>query len=101
MKKLLISTLLASQLATANTVTLDWEPVYTDVLYRQLIDGELFGYRVYWGLESGNYTESIVTKSTTHQISGLKDSTIYYFAVAAVSALPYWRRWQKPPFCVT
>jgi hypothetical protein len=77
--------MLASQIALADTAILDWQPVYTDILYRQLVAGELYGYALYWGYGSGNYLGRIPVRDTTYEATGLADDTVYYFAVTAVS----------------
>ncbi|HEX7080395.1 MAG TPA: putative Ig domain-containing protein [Gammaproteobacteria bacterium] len=49
---------------------------------------DLAGYRVYWGTESGNYTESVEVMSpgvTTHVVENLGPGT-YYFVMTAVDS---------------
>ena len=46
------------------------------------------GYRVYYGLSSGNYTENIdVGKATTYTLTGLQDGQTYYIAATAYNDL--------------
>jgi len=48
-------------------------------------EGAIAGYRVYYGMESRRYTESVaVGKVTTATISGLTAGVVYYFAVTAI-----------------
>ena len=59
----------------ANSVTASWEAN---------VEPDLKGYKLYYGSESGNYTESIdVGKVTTKEITNLSDGSLYYFAVTA------------------
>jgi heparin/heparan-sulfate lyase len=44
-------------------------------------------YIIYYGTESGNYTNQVVTTSTSAKIDGLINGTTYYFAVACESLL--------------
>jgi hypothetical protein len=59
----------------ADSVTLAWDPsVSTNVA----------GYRVYYGVASGNYTNSVTVGSATNAtVSGLAGATTYYFAATA------------------
>ncbi|MGG1519053.1 polysaccharide lyase family 8 super-sandwich domain-containing protein [Paenibacillus oryzisoli] len=43
------------------------------------------GYKLLYGTESGNYTESLVISGNTAQIKGLHANTSYYFAVKAMN----------------
>lgn len=43
------------------------------------------GYKLVYGTESGNYTESLVTSGNTAEIKGLNANTTYYFAVKAIN----------------
>lgn len=46
------------------------------------------GYRLYYGLSSGNYTENIdVGKVTTYTLTGLQDGQTYYIATTAYNDL--------------
>lgn len=46
---------------------------------------EIASYRVYYGTESGNYTNSVVAgNTTTATVSGLSSGVTYYFAITAV-----------------
>lgn len=50
--------------------------------------GLVDGYKVYWGIESGNYTSSVdVGKTTTYTITGLTNGTTYYVAIKAYADL--------------
>ena len=45
---------------------------------------DLAGYRLYYGVGSGNYTDSVdVGNVTQHTVADLADDTIYYFALRA------------------
>jgi fibronectin type 3 domain-containing protein len=62
-----------------HAVTLEWDPnPETNVV----------GYRVYWGLASGNYawSDGVSAPSTTLTISNLQGNREYFFAVTAVDA---------------
>jgi hypothetical protein len=55
--------------AHAASVDLEWDPN---------IESELAGYKIYWGLSSGNYTSSKdAGKNTTATISGLDEGETY------------------------
>ncbi|MCC3372263.1 polysaccharide lyase family 8 super-sandwich domain-containing protein [Cohnella sp. REN36] len=43
------------------------------------------GYKLVYGTESGNYSESLVTSRTTAEIKGLNANATYYFAVKAIN----------------
>lgn len=63
---------------SARDVTLTWEPV----------EDEIRGYRLFWGLATGQYTDSIsVGVSTFYTVTDLSDQVKYYFAVKAID---YW-----------
>ena len=67
--------------AGTSNVTLQWDAPTTNVDGTPLTD--LAGYKVYYGNESGNYTNNIdVNNITTYEITNLADGT-YYFAVTA------------------
>ena len=80
-----------SQQEGSNTATLSWEAPTTNLNGTPLND--LAGYKVYYGVESGNYAETIDVGATSCQEVGLKTectTTIdnlntgkYYFAVTA------------------
>jgi len=64
--------------ATQSDVTLNWDASPS---------GNVSGYRVYFGAESGNYTNMTdVGNATTDTISGLEDGVTYYFVVSAYDA---------------
>jgi Fibronectin type III domain len=75
---LVISALLASAQVCAfatGSVTLAWEPS---------TDPTVIGYNLYYGGESGAYTNTISTDSTTNTVvSGLVEGMTYYFAATA------------------
>jgi len=56
--------------AQAGTIVLSWDATQGAT-----------GYHVYYGAQSGNYTDFITTSSTTATISGLQDCAAYYVAV--------------------
>jgi hypothetical protein len=63
--------------ASSYSLTLTWDPSPSP---------EVVGYRLYYGAESGNYTNSIVTSNvTTATISGLLMGINYYFAITAIA----------------
>ena len=45
---------------------------------------EVNKYRLFWGTESGIYTDHIDTDNNTTSITGLKEGVVYYFAVKAL-----------------
>ncbi len=64
-----------SSAATADTAILAWDPSPS---------GNVAGYKVYYGLSSGNYTDAIdVAGELTAQIGGLVVGKTYYFVVTA------------------
>ena len=63
----------------AQTAMLAWDPN---------TEPDIAGYRIYYGTQSGNYTQSIdVGNTTAYQIGGLEPSFDYFFAVQAYSGL--------------
>jgi hypothetical protein len=60
----------ASAPAAAGSIVLTWDATQGAT-----------GYRVYYGTESGNYTNFVTTFSTTATITGLQDCATYYTAV--------------------
>jgi hypothetical protein len=67
----------------AANVTASWNAPTTNEDGSSLTD--LAGYKLYYGLASGNYTASIVVGNvTTYQINNLVDDLTYYFAVTAL-----------------
>jgi hypothetical protein len=59
-------------------LTLTWDPSPSP---------EVVGYHLYYGAESGNYTNSIVLSNvTTATVSGLLSGVTYYFALTAVGS---------------
>jgi len=72
----LILTLFAT-IAHSAEVGLQWDPT---------TEPELAGYKLYYGLDSGNYTSSMdVGNQTSFTLSNLEYDTVYYFAVTAYS----------------
>lgn len=64
--------------AFAGTISVSWNAV---------TDGDLSGYKIYYGTASGTYTSSIsVGAVTTATLSSLDPATRYYIAVKAVDA---------------
>lgn len=43
------------------------------------------GYKVYYGLESGNYIQTITTEENSIRISDLENMQVYYFAVSPIN----------------
>jgi PKD repeat protein len=69
----------------AGDAVLSWNPPTTNSDGTVLED--LAGYNVYYGTESGNYTDVIdVGDVTSYDLSGLSDGITYYFAVIAYNA---------------
>ncbi|EFK05840.1 conserved hypothetical protein [delta proteobacterium NaphS2] len=61
-------------LAHSAEVTLTWDPN---------TESDLSGYKIYYGYETGNYEYSIdVGDTTSYQVAGLEDQTIYFVATA-------------------
>ena len=68
--------------AHAGEITLSWNPPTTNEDGTPITD--LAGYTVYYGTESGNYSQSTnVGNVTTYQAIGLTDGATYYFSVTA------------------
>jgi hypothetical protein len=66
----------------AGEASLSWDPPTTNTDGSPLTD--LNGYIVYYGTESGNYSQSIdVGNVTTYTVINLTPGTTYYFAVTA------------------
>ncbi len=79
---LIIFILLSAATVYAGEATLTWDPPTTNADGTPLTD--LAGYKVYYGTESGNYSQSIdVGNVTTYTVSGLTNGQTYYFAVTA------------------
>jgi hypothetical protein len=71
----LLLLMLSSSMATAATVTLAWDPS---------TDPAVLGYKVYWGMKSGQYTWLVdVGNLTNIEVSSLQDGMTYYFAATA------------------
>jgi hypothetical protein len=70
--------LAVSAAANAATLTLAWDPSSGP---------DAAGYVVYWGSQSGVYSNSLdVGNQTQQQVSGLADGTTYYFVVKAYNS---------------
>ncbi len=66
----------------AGDVTLTWDPPTTSADGTPLTD--LAGYNVYYGAESGNYSQSIDAGNViTYQVTNLTDGQTYYLSVTA------------------
>ena len=66
----------------AASAVLSWSPPTTNADGTELND--LAGYRVYYGTESGNYSESIVVGNVvTYEVNNLSAGATYYFATSA------------------
>ncbi|MGD0887035.1 MAG: fibronectin type III domain-containing protein [Thermodesulfovibrionales bacterium] len=78
----LLSLILYPQNASADQITLVWNPPTTNTDGTPLTD--LAGYIVYYGTASRNYPQNVpVGIVTTYTVSNLTDGLTYYFAVAA------------------
>lgn len=76
----------SSPAPTTGTATLTWTAPTTNVDGSPL--NNLAGYRIYYGTQSGNYSNSIVVGIvTTHQITNLARGYTYYFKIRAFNAL--------------
>ncbi len=77
----LISLFITSVPLAAN-VTLSWDPPTTNSDGSTLTD--LAGYKIYSGLSSGNYTQSVNAGNvTSYAFTSLAAGTTYYFAITA------------------
>ena len=66
----------------AANVTLSWIPPTTKADGTPLTD--LAGYKIYYGLSSGNYTQNIdIGNVTSYTVTNLSTGTAYYFATTA------------------
>jgi|AGTN01.1.fsa_nt_gi Fibronectin type III domain. len=74
----------AAAVNTIGTVTLQWTTPALNV------DGEpmtVAGYKIYYGTESGVYTNVIdIQNTTTYTVSGLPVGYTYFFAITAYDA---------------
>ena len=69
------STSAASRDAASTGITLAWDPN---------TEGDVAGYRIYYGFESGNYEAHIdVGNKTTHTLTDLTPDRVYYFSAKA------------------
>jgi fibronectin type 3 domain-containing protein len=67
--------LIASSVLQAASVSLSWSPS---------IDPTVVGYKIYYGVASGDYTNSIDVGNVTNVvITNLADNTTYYFAATS------------------
>ena len=63
-----------SEESTDNSVTLEWDPA----------DGDVSGYKLYYGNESGNYDNVIdVGNTTVYTVEGLEEGKVYYFSATS------------------
>jgi len=70
--------ILSATFSYSADIGLEWDPNS---------EPELAGYRLYYGIESGNYASSVdVGNKTNVTLSNLEYDTIYYFAVTAYTA---------------
>lgn len=84
MKKLLLALLLIPGLVSAGEAELSWTPPTQNTDGTALTD--LDGYRLYYGLTSGDYPEMIDIGDptvTTYVVQGLTGGETYYFAATA------------------
>ncbi len=81
MTLLLLILLSASHLHAGNT-TLTWDPPTTNTDETPLTD--LAGYKIHYGTESGNYTETIdIGNVSEYQVNNLTNGATYYFVITA------------------
>ena len=74
-----VAFLASSGVAHAGSVKLAWDASQ---------DPAVFGYRLYWGTQSGQYTSSLdVRTATSVTVPNLTDGTAYYFIVRAYNSL--------------
>ncbi len=74
---ILLALAAAAAPAAAGTVTLQWDPV-----------ADARGYRVYYGAQSGDYTQMMdAGASTVVSVSGLADCTTWYFSIKAYNSV--------------
>jgi len=79
---LVLITMLYSTAVFASSVTLSWNAPTINEDGTPMTD--LAGYKIYYGLNSGNYTSNINAGNvTTYQVNSLTEGATYYFAVTA------------------
>ncbi|MBD3867332.1 MAG: Ig-like domain-containing protein [Acidobacteria bacterium] len=67
--------MLSATFSMAGTISMQWDPVP---------DGDLDGYRIYYGNVSGNYDQFVdVGNVTSYTLTGLADCTMWFAAVKA------------------
>lgn len=69
------------------TASLSWLPPTTDTEGNYLSD--LSGYKIYYGTEAGNYTESVTIDNpgvSNYLIENLQEGYTYYFVMTAIDA---------------
>ena len=60
--------------SSSKSVTLEWDPA----------DGDVSGYKLYYGNESRNYDNVIdVGNTTVYTVDGLEDGKVYYFSATS------------------
>ena len=65
--------------ALGGSITVQWDPVS---------DQNLAGYRIYYGLSSGTYSQSLdLGVITQHTLAGLPDCTAHYIALKSIDSL--------------
>jgi len=52
-----------------------------------LLESDIAGFKIYYGLSSGNYTNSVTINdgsTVSHQINGLNENEMYFFVVTTI-----------------
>lgn len=73
---LLVIATAAAQSLVPPKVTLAWDPAPAT--------NNVASYKIYWGVATRTYTNSLPTSSTTITVSNLAYSTTYFFAATAI-----------------
>ncbi|MBN1826280.1 MAG: prepilin-type N-terminal cleavage/methylation domain-containing protein [Candidatus Eisenbacteria bacterium] len=81
-------TVLAYEGSNPGEVGVIWSPPTTRTDATSLSSGDISGYRLFWGLATGYYTDSMDVGTTPLDqiISGLQDCSTYYVNLAAIDA---------------